>query len=265
MIHGAVLCVIRATLQLFRRPNKPLNPLQLPVAAESGNSGNIAVRKCETVVNFKSLSVAVLAILSCIGSASATIIDNTTLTAGWHNGTGTVDGHFTVDQENGVELGLRAGIRFVGPITPTGNVYTAPLSPTGDALALWNFEYSYDPGVNTGTVTTIAIADNLGHSFPAFPLFPFDNTAAGTASQNSENIGFFPFGFAGFNPTVPAIYTIDLTMDSATGSPLGSVEIQVDVGAVPEPSTWAMMILGFCGLGFMAYRRKQSGPTLRLA
>jgi hypothetical protein len=24
----------------------------------------------------------------------------------------------------------------------------------------------------------------------------------------------------------------------------------------PEPSTWAMMILGFCGLGFMAYRRK---------
>jgi hypothetical protein len=26
--------------------------------------------------------------------------------------------------------------------------------------------------------------------------------------------------------------------------------------AVPEPSTWAMMILGFCGLGFIAYRRK---------
>jgi hypothetical protein len=28
------------------------------------------------------------------------------------------------------------------------------------------------------------------------------------------------------------------------------------LAAVPEPSTWAMMILGFCGLGFMAYRRK---------
>lgn len=26
---------------------------------------------------------------------------------------------------------------------------------------------------------------------------------------------------------------------------------------VPEPSTWAMMILGFCGLGFIAYRRRQ--------
>ena len=27
-------------------------------------------------------------------------------------------------------------------------------------------------------------------------------------------------------------------------------------GAVPEPLTWAMMILGFAGIGFMAYRRK---------
>jgi fibronectin-binding autotransporter adhesin len=30
----------------------------------------------------------------------------------------------------------------------------------------------------------------------------------------------------------------------------------VSVGTVPEPSTWAMMILGFTGIGFMAYRRK---------
>lgn len=27
-------------------------------------------------------------------------------------------------------------------------------------------------------------------------------------------------------------------------------------GGVPEPSTWAMMILGFCGLGLMVYRRR---------
>jgi hypothetical protein len=30
---------------------------------------------------------------------------------------------------------------------------------------------------------------------------------------------------------------------------------------VPEPSTWAMMMLGFAGLGFMTYRRK-SKPAL---
>lgn len=32
--------------------------------------------------------------------------------------------------------------------------------------------------------------------------------------------------------------------------------------AVPEPSTWAMMILGFAGLGGMAYRRRHQGPAL---
>ena len=34
--------------------------------------------------------------------------------------------------------------------------------------------------------------------------------------------------------------------------------------AVPEPSTWAMMILGFAGIGFMTYRRK-SKPVLMAA
>jgi PEP-CTERM motif len=35
-------------------------------------------------------------------------------------------------------------------------------------------------------------------------------------------------------------------------------------GAVPEPSTWAMMLLGFAGIGFMAYRRKNK-PALMAA
>jgi hypothetical protein len=35
--------------------------------------------------------------------------------------------------------------------------------------------------------------------------------------------------------------------------------------AVPEPSTWAMLILGFVGIGFMAYRRKQTGHQFRFA
>lgn len=34
---------------------------------------------------------------------------------------------------------------------------------------------------------------------------------------------------------------------------------------VPEPSTWAMMILGFAGVGFMAYRRRSQSTGLRAA
>lgn len=38
----------------------------------------------------------------------------------------------------------------------------------------------------------------------------------------------------------------------------------VAVAAVPEASTWAMMTLGFCGLGFLAYCRK-SKPVFMAA
>jgi hypothetical protein len=35
-------------------------------------------------------------------------------------------------------------------------------------------------------------------------------------------------------------------------------DVTANVSAVPEPSTWAMMILGFLGVGFMAYRKKDA-------
>ena len=41
-------------------------------------------------------------------------------------------------------------------------------------------------------------------------------------------------------------------------------QISGGVGAVPEPSTWAMMLIGFAGLGFMAYRRR-GGMVMRIA
>jgi hypothetical protein len=36
------------------------------------------------------------------------------------------------------------------------------------------------------------------------------------------------------------------------------------VAAVPEPSTWAMLLIGFAGIGFVAYRQK-SKPALMAA
>lgn len=41
-----------------------------------------------------------------------------------------------------------------------------------------------------------------------------------------------------------------------------SIEAVAAVPAVPEPTTWAMMILGLAGIGFVAYRRKSTpAPT----
>jgi hypothetical protein len=48
-----------------------------------------------------------------------------------------------------------------------------------------------------------------------------------------------------------------------SASNLGDPGVWVS-SAVPEPSTWAMIILGFVGLGFVAHRRK-SKPALMAA
>jgi hypothetical protein len=61
------------------------------------------------------------------------------------------------------------------------------------------------------------------------------------ASQGQAMLGIDPVNHAGF--------LIDLVPTTVTVSV---------PGAVPEPSTWAMMLLGFAGLGFAAYRQKNS-------
>ncbi|MBO0734135.1 MAG: PEP-CTERM sorting domain-containing protein [Methylocapsa sp.] len=44
---------------------------------------------------------------------------------------------------------------------------------------------------------------------------------------------------------------IDLTLSIFFGGP-GAFAFG---GVIPEPSTWAMMLIGFAGLGFLGYRR----------
>jgi hypothetical protein len=34
--------------------------------------------------------------------------------------------------------------------------------------------------------------------------------------------------------------------------------LNLNICSVPKPSTWAMMLLGFAGVGTMAYRRRKS-------
>ena len=57
--------------------------------------------------------------------------------------------------------------------------------------------------------------------------------------------------------------TIFVVSEAGIGK-TGDVQVASAVASVPEPSTWAMMILGFAGIGFMAYRRK-SKPALMAA
>jgi hypothetical protein len=201
---------------------------------------------------------AALALTSFVSTASAGVTLDQDLASGWTQGTGTSNGHFAVDTEaNGVELGLRASLRFIGPITPVGNLYTAPAGIGSPNRALWNFEFSVNPGT-FGDHSLITIT-GPGGTYAFNPQTTiFDSTPpGGPLYQNSENLGF---GFLAiplnFNPYATGLYTFDLKLFDAGNNQLGDVSIQVN--AVPEPSTWAMLILGFAGIGFLTYRRRRA-------
>jgi hypothetical protein len=61
--------------------------------------------------------------------------------------------------------------------------------------------------------------------------------------------------------------TVDSFVITSTGNDHNWLmdDLVLGVAAVPEPSTWAMMILGFAGVGFMTYRRSRRDQALALA
>lgn len=66
-----------------------------------------------------------------------------------------------------------------------------------------------------------------------------------------------PFAAGGTGST--ARFAIEYLGDADTSNYIGVdfLRITTAISAVPEPSTWAMMILGFAGVGFMTYRRRK--------
>ena len=108
-----------------------------------------------------------------------------------------------------------------------------------------------------------------GSNFPSQLFFEIstDNFATSqllatfTTSPPGDG-GVFSTINADFNATGGFGFRIVDGSLAASGNDFGIDNISIST--VPEPSTWAMMILGFAGIGFMAYRRK-SKPALMSA
>jgi hypothetical protein len=87
---------------------------------------------------------------------------------------------------------------------------------------------------------------------------------SGTGVINNQ--GTRDFTLDPFNSAVVEVSATEFVLQWSGTDPLfGSIGGGGTMtAAVPEPSTWAMMLLGFAGIGFMAYRRK-STPALMAA
>ena len=71
-------------------------------------------------------------------------------------------------------------------------------------------------------------------------------------------------GFAGSGLLAPGNYYLDLSGIGGGTAGYGGNLSTTQVGAVPEPATWAMILLGFAVVGFMAHRRRNQNAAFRI-
>ena len=226
--------------------------------------------------------------------ADVVTTDNTSLGGpGVYFGTGNQNAGFTTvtDTSNGITVALGAEIRGPGggAILPTptagSNLYFAPAGSNatsgGNPLALWNYEFSVNMGTTgltlaniTSAIITVTNTQNpsqtfsfnaatLGDNFGVTNLGAVNGGGGPAGAPPSSDVGFQNsenIGFAGFNPFAVTGYEISIAL--VVGDE--TLNLSEQINAVPEASTWAMMILGFFGVGFLAYRRRNQTAAFRL-
>jgi hypothetical protein len=120
-------------------------------------------------------------------------------------------------------------------VDPTALGQTFALAPGSNVISLTftigssSFDFTNTVGAN--------VQFHNGQFFAVGPLFA--STAGAVFTTNGNQYTYFAFG-------------------TSTNGTITATLAQPPVTAVPEPSTWAMLILGFAGVGFMTYRRRKT-------
>ena len=142
--------------------------------------------------------------------------------------------------------GLPSNFEVTNPTVPNG--FTANASSIGmDGFGAFEYGVDYTGHGSSGTPPTSLTFTISGAGLTLDDLAQLSNGATGdTQAYMVLDI------FSGTNGNTGLV-------------DLSQVLTPTQQSAVPEPSTWAMMILGFLGVGFMAYRRRNQTAAFRIA
>lgn len=156
----------------------------------------------------------------------------------------------------GDELSLRLHKTFeTAPASDGSGVYSFTLGTEP-----MSFDWGIDAGLAAGgTVDALITLTNLGTG-ATFSYDPFfsgnDNEYLNGSAENSFRLEWAPIGF---DPNVNDTYQVNLTYNDATGAAHSlDVFAKLGTGAVPEPATWAMMMLGLGMVGGAMRRRRRT-------
>jgi outer membrane lipase/esterase len=101
------------------------------------------------------------------------------------------------------------------------------------------------PETDVSTFDIFGLGTSIAHDPSAYGFTNVTDACGAIAGANCNTYAYWD----GIHPTEAAHLVIaDAFVDQVTG--------------VPEPSTWAMLLLGFGGLGFIAYRRKSKSALV---
>jgi hypothetical protein len=121
---------------------------------------------------------------------------------------------------------------------------TVPTVSLGSRSEFSNVSGTFGGVSEVASLIWFSSSGGLAITAPELGLTQFISTIVFTGSPADPD-----FTIGSFTLTNPVLRLADTLTISA-------------VASVPEPSTWAMMVLGFMGVGFMAYRRKSGALHL---
>jgi hypothetical protein len=178
---------------------------------------------------------------------------------------------------------MRKAVKLISPALLLGAAMALPLTSASAAI----YDYS---GSGTYTDFQGGLSETFSASFVfdtasdmvtsaaiSSPLGEFDTILS---TETGDTGGVFRLSVGTITSPIFSLLLIDpaamllgqpvtLNEDSdiiqlftTQGPLLGENLTGTFTAAVPEPSTWAMMLLGFAGLGFMAYRKKSKSASM---
>jgi PEP-CTERM motif len=200
------------------------------------------------------VEVAIAGFVGCAGSPTGTLTTTNILTA----------------SQTGISVPDIDSLKS----TPNGElVLTSEGDGPGTGNLVGTFTLIKNPGAANQTVTNVPVTDASGNPSEGMDDVIFPGVTQGTLFvTDTKTDKVYDVRLTGLDPNAPIIAfnggSIGGFNEVAVVNPLtGVVETPILTGlssphgmdfipfAVPEPSTWALMVLGFAGLGFAGYRR----------
>lgn len=221
------------------------------------------------IMNKMLITIASVSMLAASPVMAAEVVHNSNPSVPFTYGSGNdyTPANASVLTNGKTELAARFHVAGEAAAPSVGGVYSFALGTNNIS-----FDYSFLTSSKTNiiTLTNLLTGDFVTYN-PVSIFFPDGNGAdAGYQGSQQLRFGFLngapgaSFGDLNFDAGVNNTYRFDLTSGSDTLTTFAKVG-EGAIGAVPEPSTWALMLFGFAAVGFTMRRSKETSVRVKFA